>query len=140
MSQPNANPLPDRHQPETLRLRTLTPGLTVADLDVALAWYCDVVGFVVVEKWEKDGEIAGAVLEAGRVRVFLVQGDGTTTSGATLQFYCATAQNIDELAAAIQARGGVLDAEPADQPWGARTFDLIDPDGVRLTVSSINTE
>jgi uncharacterized glyoxalase superfamily protein PhnB len=132
----------ERHRPETLRLRTLTPALTVSDLETSLGWYCDTVGFIVVQKWEEDGKIAGAVVEAGRIRLFLVQSDKEPSEPdtQTMQFYCSSAQDIDDLAAAIQSRGGVLDKAPADQPWGARCFDLLDPDGVRLTISSIEGE
>ncbi len=142
MSNPQSDALPERHRPETLRLRTLTPALTVSNLEASLAWYCDTVGFVVVQKWEEDGKIAGAVVEAGRIRLFLVQNDKETSvpDTQTMQFYCSSAQDIDGLAAAIQSRGGVLDKAPANQPWGARSFDLLDPDGVRLTISSIEDE
>lgn len=147
MSNPSTKPISEGHekskrrQPETLRLRTVTPALTVSNLKESLAWYCDVVGFVVVQKWEQDGEIAGAVIEAGRIRLFLVQGEEKAEPKVeTLQFYCSSAQGIDYLADAISARGGVLDKEPADQPWGARTFDVLDPDGIRLTISSIEDE
>ena len=40
------------------------------------------------------------------------------------------------LAGAIRERGGTLASEPADMPWGARAFDLVDPDGFRLTITS----
>ncbi len=139
MSNPQSEAPPERHRPETLRLRTLTPALTVSDLEASLAWYCDTVGFIVVQKWEEDGKIAGAVVEAGRIRLFLVQNgkEPKAPDTQTMQFYCSSAQDIDGLAAAIQSRGGVLDKVPANQPWGARSFDLLDPDGVRLTISSI---
>ena len=140
-----SNPEPqaaDRHQPETLRLRTVTPALTVSDLEASISWYCDTVGFVVVQKWEEDGKIAGAVIEAGRVRLFLVQNvEGSNASGLQmLQFYGSSAQDIDSLATAIASRGGILDKPPADQPWGARSFDILDPDGARLTISSVEED
>lgn len=47
-----------------------------------------------------------------------------------------TAQDVDELARRIKERGGTLDSEPIDTPWGARVFRLRDPDGFRLTISS----
>lgn len=45
------------------------------------------------------------------------------------------AQSIDDLAARIKGRGGVLDAEPFSLA-GKRAFRLRDPDGFRFTVSS----
>jgi uncharacterized glyoxalase superfamily protein PhnB len=30
----------------------------------------------------------------------------------------------------------VLETEPADMPWGARVFRLVDPDGYKLSISS----
>jgi predicted enzyme related to lactoylglutathione lyase len=43
---------------------------------------------------------------------------------------------VDELAAAIEARGGTLESPPADMPWGARAFSLVDPDGYKITIAS----
>ena len=36
----------------------------------------------------------------------------------------------------IKSRGGTLASEPAYMPWGARAFDLLDPDGFQLTITS----
>ncbi len=142
MSNPHSESRPERHKPETLRLRTLTPEITVADLEASLNWYCDAVGFVVVQKWEKDGNITGAVVEAGRIRLFLVQKRRASIEPHpdTLQFRCSSAQEIDSLAAAIESRGVVLDKPLAAEAWGARSFELLDPDGVRLTISSATAQ
>jgi uncharacterized glyoxalase superfamily protein PhnB len=56
--------------------------------------------------------------------------------GEGFSFAVTTEQNIDELASGIRARGGVLDMEPADMPWGARVFRFRDPDGYRMSISS----
>jgi len=47
-----------------------------------------------------------------------------------------TDQDIDELAKQVKERGGVLESEPADMPWGARVFRVQDPDGFKLVISS----
>lgn len=129
-----------RGTPETLRLRSITPALTVADLDASLAWYGDVVGFLIGEKWERDGKVVGAELIAGGTRMVLSQDDWSKgkdrSKGQGFRLHLATAQDVDELAAAIQERGGKLASEPADMPWGNRAFDLVDPDGFSLTISS----
>jgi uncharacterized glyoxalase superfamily protein PhnB len=43
---------------------------------------------------------------------------------------------VDSLAAAIKKRGGRLDSEPVDQPWGSRDFSLTDPDGFKITIGA----
>ena len=47
-----------------------------------------------------------------------------------------TAQSIDAVANGIKQRGGTLATEPADMPWGARVFRLVDPDGYKLVIST----
>ena len=56
-----------RKQPETLRLRGATPSLTVNDLPKSLAWYRDVLGFVVGDLWKDGGKLLGAELRTGTV-------------------------------------------------------------------------
>jgi uncharacterized glyoxalase superfamily protein PhnB len=130
---------PKRHKPETLRLRSLSPSLTVNDLQRSLAWYRDIVGFVVEDTWERDGKVVGASLKAGTVTLVLSQDDWAMgrdrAKGQGLRLHCQTVQDVDELAALIKARGGALASEPADQPWGGRAFSLTDPDGFKLTIA-----
>ncbi len=130
----------ERTQPETLRLRTVTPALTVHNVASSLAWYRDVAGFVVAEEMLHDGELRGAVVQAGEMRFMLAQDDfqkgRDRAKGAGFRLYCTTGQDIDSLAGAIKSRGGVLDHEPTDQPWGARDFSLTDPDGFKISIST----
>ena len=130
----------DRAHPETLRLKSIAPGITVNDLDTSLKWYRDVVGFHVGEKFEREGEVRGVALIAGEQTLMLTQDDWAKgrdrAKGQAIRLYLQATQDVDEVAAAIKARGGTLAAEPADQPWGARTFDLVDPDGFQLTITS----
>ena len=130
----------NRGTPETVRLRSITPALTVNDLEKSLAWYGEVVGFLIGEKWEREGKVVGAELIAGGTRIILSQDDWAKgkdrPKGQGFRLHLATAQDVDEIAAAIQERGGKLASEPADMPWGNRAFDLVDPDGFQLTISS----
>lgn len=129
-----------RRKPESLRLRDITPGLTVNDLQASIAWYRDVVGFTVNETWEHDGKVAGVSLKAGNAFINLSQDDWAKgrdrVKGEGFRLYLSTAQDVDQIAAGIKARGGRLASEPADQRWGARTFNLVDPDGYKFTVTS----
>ncbi len=144
----NANsPVPDgatkRAEPESFRARTLSASLTVKDLQKSLAWYHDVVGFTVDRTYEREGKLTAVALKAGDVRILIGQDDGARGwdrvkgEGFSLQF--TTNQNVDEIANRIKKVGGSLESEPADMPWGARIFRLKDPDGFKLTISSVHT-
>ena len=43
---------------------------------------------------------------------------------------------LDEIATRIKAAGFALDVEPFDTQWKTRQFELKDPSGFKLTVSS----
>ena len=125
---------------KTLRLRSIAPAITVNDLEASLSWYCDIVGFTLREKFEHEGEVRGASLVAGAAALMLSKEDWAKgrdrIKGQGLRVYMSTTQDVDEVAADIKSRGGELASEPADMPWGARTFDLVDPDGFLITISS----
>ena len=131
---------PVRKQPEPLRLRTVAPSLTVNDLPRSLRWYRDVLGFKVSQEWKSGGKVMGAAVRAGTVEFWLGQDDFAKgrdrAKGEGFRLYCTTAQDIDQLADVIKARGGVLEQEPADQPWGARDFTVLDPDGFKITITT----
>ena len=130
----------ERRQPETLRLRAVTPMITATDLQASLAWYRDVLGFTLAEEYKNGDQLMGVRLMAGHVQVMLTQDDFAKgrdrKKGVGLRLFCTTAQDIDQLAAAIQERGGQLAQEPKDQPWGARDFAVVDPDGFILSIST----
>lgn len=130
----------ERKQPETLRLKAVTPTLTCDDVAASLAWYRDVLGFIVVDEMRHEGELAGAVIRAGTVDFMLGRDDFAKgrdrEKGVGMRFYCVTGQDVDALAAAIEARGGTLDHPPTDQPWGARDFAVTDPDGFKISIST----
>ena len=131
--------VPKRKEPQTLRLRAITPGLTVNNIARSIAWYRDVLGFTVADEWRAKGVLRGAEMKAGTVTLYLGQDDwkkGTSRSkGAGFRLYCTTAQDVDRLAALVKSRGGVLAHEPQTQPWGERDFGLVDPDGFNLTIT-----
>lgn len=130
---------PVRKQPETLRLRDAAPGYTVNDIHRSLAWYQNVLGCVVAEKWERDGQLMGVSMKAGAVEFMLGQDDWKMgrdrVKGVGFRIYCQTSQNIDAIAKGIKARGGTLLHEPQDEPWGVRDFAIADPDGFKITIS-----
>lgn len=130
-----------RAEPASFRARALSVSLTVKDLQASLAWYRDVVGFTLDLMHERNGKAVSASLKAGDVRIRLNQDDGakgwTRVKGEGISLHLATVQDVDAIANRIKERGGTLDAEPDDKPWGARVFSLRDPDGFRLSISTI---
>lgn len=132
---------PPRRQPETLRLRDVSPTFTATDLQRSIAFYRDVLGFVVSEEWRDNGVLQGCEMRAGNVLFMLMQDDFAKgrdrQKGVGTRLHVSTAQDIDRLAAEIKARGGILDQEPADMPWGQRVFMISDPDGFKLTIAQV---
>ena len=122
-----------------LALSGATPSFTVNDLARSLAWYQDVLGCVVKDRWESDGTLMGVEMGAGAVIFMLGQDDWKKgrdrAKGEGFRLYCETAQDVDRLADQIKARGGTLAQEPTDESWGARVFSVVDPDGFKITIA-----
>jgi uncharacterized glyoxalase superfamily protein PhnB len=89
---------------------------------------------------ERDGKLRAVSLEAGDARLTINQDDGakgwSRVKGEGFSLTLTTRQSIDAVAQGVRARGGVLETEPADMPWGVRSFRLRDPDGYKLGISS----
>ena len=120
--------------------RSLSTSLTVKDIQASLIWYRDVVGFTVSQQYEREGVVHTVSLSAGAVQLLLNQDDGAKgmdrVKGEGFSLMFNTSQDVDAIARGITERGGTLDSEPADMPWGARVFRLRDPDGFRFMISS----
>jgi uncharacterized glyoxalase superfamily protein PhnB len=122
-----------------LTLRAVAPSFTVDDVQKSLAWYRDVMGFAVGERWEDKGKLMGVELQAGPSSFMIGQDDWAKghhrIKGAGFRLYCRTDQDVDRLAEGIKARGGSLLQEPKDEEWGGRAFTVQDPDGFKITIS-----
>lgn len=118
----------------------LTPYLTVADADRALAWYGRAFGFKAGEQPMKDAHgrtVHGELYYQGR-SIAMVSPEGAwggterAPGGSGLRMpctfyvYCA---DVDRLAADAAAAGATIERPPEDQFWGDRTVMLADPDG-----------
>ena len=127
-----------RTKPESLRLKGISPAITVNDVEKSLHWYRDVVGFHCKETWEDEGTLTGVELVAGSQSLMLVQDDWAKgrdrVKGVGIRLMLMTTQELDDIAEAIKERGGTLESEPADTGWGSRAFALKDPDGFLLTI------
>jgi uncharacterized glyoxalase superfamily protein PhnB len=138
------NGTPEFSPPRTLETRplhgeSLGASLTVKDLERSLGWYCDVVGFAVDRRHERNGKLVAVSLSAGDVRLLINQDDGARgwdrVKGEGFSLQITTADDVDAIAVRIKQRGGMLATEPTDMPWGARVIRLQDPDGFKLVIS-----
>jgi predicted lactoylglutathione lyase len=127
-----------RQQPESLRLRSVTPTFTVNDLQVSLAWYRDGLGFFVAERWEDGGELKGVMLKAGSSELGLSQDDFSKgrgrAKGVGFRLWCNTTQDVDVIAQRLRDFGGTITEEPAER-WDAYGFTAQDPDGFKITIT-----
>ena len=118
--------------------KSVMPSLTVDNLQRSLDFFGG-LGFEVEEKWEENGKVLGATLKAGDARLGLSQDDGkkggNRTKGVGMRLYIEAADNIDEVAARAKA-AGIKATEPHDTDWGSRAFEVTEPSGFLLTISS----
>lgn len=129
----------ERQQPESLRLRSLMPSLTVGDLEASLRHYVDGLGFTVEERWEEEGKLLGVMLLAGDCRIGLSQDDWKQgrerKKGIGFRVWAETAQDLEAIAARL-AEHSIGHEGPKEEPWGTRSLTVPDPDGFKLTLST----
>jgi uncharacterized glyoxalase superfamily protein PhnB len=126
-------------QDTALKVKSIVPSLTVNDVTKSITFY-EALGFAVSDRWEDNGTLTGVMLQAGDAHFGLNQDDWKKgrdrQKGIGSRLHIETAQNIDEIAARAKAAGIKLDVEPFDTPWKTRQFELTDPSGFKLTISS----
>jgi uncharacterized glyoxalase superfamily protein PhnB len=126
-------------QTDTLNAKTILPGLTVDDLSRSITFY-EALGFTVSQRWEDNGALLGVMVRAGELEIGLNQDDWKKgrgrQKGLGTRLNIETAQNVDAIAARVKAAGFPLDMEPFDTQWKTRQFEVTDPSGYKLTVSS----
>ena len=122
-----------------LKAASISPALTVDDLQKSIGFF-EALGFGVEERWEENGVLLGVMLQAGQARIGLSQDDWKKgrdrLKGVGMRIFIATAQDLDALAARAKSAGLALDTEPHDTSWGSRAFEVTEPSGFKLTISS----
>lgn len=122
-----------------LSMTSVAPSLTVNDVETSLAFYRDVLGFAVKDRWEDGGKLLGVEMRAGKTMFMLAQDDWKKgrdrVKGQGVRLLCTIDQDVDRVAERVRAGGGVLAHEPRDE-WGMRAFAVDDPDGYKLTIAA----
>ena len=124
---------------EALQVSTILPTLTVDDLQKSINFY-EALGFVVDERWEENGTLLGVMMRGGKNQIGLSQDDWKKgrdrKKGVGMRVFMSTTQDVDEIAKRAKSAGITLTSEPHDTEWKSRVFEVSDPSGFLLTISS----
>ena len=124
---------------EALQITTVVPSFTVDDLQKSIGFY-EALGFTISERWEDKGTLQGVMLRAGKTEIGLSQDDWKKgrdrKKGVGVRLLLSTTQNVDQVAARAKSAGITLKSEPFDSEWKTRVFEVVDPSGFLLTISS----
>ena len=122
----------------------LRVALTVADFDEALRFYRDALGLEQIADWSSEtGRVI--VLEAGRATLELLDEAQAGTvdaieAGARVSGTVRLAIEVpdsEEAARRLIAAGGEEVAPPVSTPWGDRNARVRAPDGMQLTLFTV---
>ena len=111
-----------------------------AKYEETCAFYEDTLGFKLEHSWNRNDHDKGALFRfgSGLIEVLLRPDDEEfeyagldyrTPQGA---FMCLQVWDIDELFNDLLSRGVPFKQEVTDQPWGHRSFSVIEPNGLIL--------
>jgi uncharacterized glyoxalase superfamily protein PhnB len=80
------------------------------------------------------------MMRAGKNQIGLSQDDWKKgrdrKKGVGMRVFMSTTQNVDQIAARAKSAGVKLNSEPHDTEWKTRAFEVTDPSGFLLTISS----
>jgi uncharacterized glyoxalase superfamily protein PhnB len=126
--------------PNALKAQVFTVSLTANDLAKSLRFYGEGLGFEIVDKFEMDGKVMGAMLEAGDAKLGISQDDFAKgkdrVKGVGLGLFVETGQDLEALAKRARDTGIAPNAKVAPLPWGPNALMLTDPDGFKITISA----
>ena len=124
-----------------IELTYLTPLLEVFDMPRSLHFYCDILGFAIVEKAGPENDIGWAWLRRGELNLMLntayelpnrpPREDPLRTKAhkdATLYFGCP---DVDGMYRELRIAGFNIEA-PAIAPYGMKQLYVKDPDGFNI--------
>lgn len=119
-----------------LNAASMNVSLTVADLGASIKFYCDGLGFEILERHEDRF----AQLKAGAAMIGLGADDFAKgrdrVKGIGLRIWINTDQDIVAIAARAEASGIKLDAPAQALPWGPMGVAITDPDGFKITIAN----
>ena len=109
------------------QLRKALPELPLDDVAAGIAYYRDVLGFRINYQQYDLG-----VMDRDSITLLLIARTAKHTGIGSCSFYI---NNADALYTELLAKGAHIPVPPVSHPWGLRSFEVIDPEGNRLSFS-----
>ena len=118
--------------------RDASPILQVADMERALGFYRDLLGFELTYAFPPGETPVFVSLEVAGGTLGLAGTESPVESGSTaIWLYC---DDVDAAVEELRAAGVQIIAEPADQAWGERLASVADPDGYTVHIGASGVE
>jgi lactoylglutathione lyase len=122
------------------QLKKLTPNLIVSNVERSVAFYCDVLGFIVTDRVPEASPLVFAALTNGPVQIFLnapgpayaeYPGLEAQPIGASMTLF----MELENIGSAYDAlKDNVKIVMPFEKKWyGVTEFAIADPDGYVIT-------
>ena len=121
-------------------ITSCTPLLNVADVEASLAFWDGLLGFDVIHRYEPDGKLMFASLQAGEVKLMLNGRGGDPAARRAREHYTEVVlsfgvESVHALVADLRAKG--FDApDPAAESYGLDEIIIRDPDGYEIAFTS----
>jgi uncharacterized glyoxalase superfamily protein PhnB len=114
------------------KVSKLFPVFSVRNLDVALGYYQEKLGFSLAWTWGQPATRAGVTLDDIEIQLDAI-GAGAPPGPSVV--YCHMTE-VEVYYRACISRGAVFAMELGERPWGMIDFRAIDPDGNRIGFGS----
>lgn len=113
------------------------PQLPVTDVEASAEWYHRALGFEIVflnEDPDDDDPTNYAGLRQGEVEVHLILDEDSSAKAGTAYLYLIT-RNVEEIYDTVKSKSVTIARELRTEPWGAKAFNVLDPDGNTVHIS-----
>lgn len=106
-------------------LQTIMPEMPLDDVAAGVAYYRDVLGFSINYQDPNIG-----VMDRNAVRVLLIARTKKHIGIGSCYVYV---KDADALHTELTSKAAIVQGEPVSRPWGLREFEVLDPEGNRIT-------
>jgi catechol 2,3-dioxygenase-like lactoylglutathione lyase family enzyme len=111
-------------------IKQMTPLVTTDKLDALRTFYCEHLGFR--PTFDSPGFLG---LRSGKTEVgFMKPCEGQPTFGGAGVTICLEVENVDAEHDRLKTEGVEVTVPLRDNPWGDRSFTVVDPAGVALHI------